>query len=48
MQISLPPDSMNILSYLAMTYTFNAKKDAELKQKYINRMEKLLLVQPVQ
>ena len=44
---AISTDSMNVLSYLALTFTFNAKKDAEIKQKYLNGMEKLLLVQPI-
>jgi hypothetical protein len=44
---AISTDSMNVLSYLAISYTFDAKKDAEILQKYMNRMEKLLLVQPI-
>jgi hypothetical protein len=44
---AISTDSMNVLSYLSMTYTFTDKKDVAIMQKYKNNMDKLLSARPV-
>jgi arabinofuranosyltransferase len=39
---AISTDSMNTLSYFAMTLTFDAKKDGALLEKYMNELEKHL------